>query len=137
MNKKKNIFIQWLALPKANREPKTQKELALLLSVRPETLSRWKNEDGVMDQVYQELLDHLATYLPEVMQVIGDRASQGEIKFIILLLELLGKYAGTITVKSDGPQVGIEQYSTVIKQVADWELERFGDIDGSYGELPY
>ena len=137
MNKNKKLFVQWLALPKANRQPKTQKELAPLLNVRPETLSRWKNEPGLMDQVYQELRAHLETYLPEVMHVIGERASQGEIKFIILLLELLGKYTDSITVTAEVPQIGIEQYSAVIKQVAEWEQERFGNGNGRHEELPY
>ena len=36
------IFAEWLAVPKDMRVPKTQKELASLLNVCPDTLSWWK-----------------------------------------------------------------------------------------------
>ena len=135
MNKNKQLFVQWLAFPKAFREPKTQKELALQLNVQPETLSRWKADPALQDQVYQVTRAYLSAELPDILHVVLKQALGGDIKFIQLVLELTGKHTDSITVKSDVPQVGIEKYSSIIKQVSKWQEERFGNSSSTHEEL--
>ena len=51
------------------------------------------------------------------------------LQIIKLALELTGRHTDSITLRSEVPQVGIEKYTAVIRQVAEWEQERFGHRD--------
>ena len=126
MTKNKQLFAEWLAIPKEMREPRTQKEFAVQLNVQPETLSRWKKDPALQDQVYEVARAYLENRLPEIMHGIGEKAAAGEYKFVILALELTGRYNQAITVRTDSIQVGIEKYSAVIRRMEEWERERFG-----------
>lgn len=127
MSKNKQHFLQWLALPKLNRVPKTQAELAPLLNHQSETLSRWEINPTHMDQVYQVARAYLASEIPEILHVILESAKSGDIEFIKLVLELTGRYTEGISIRSDTPQVGIERFTAIIKQVSEWQEERLGN----------
>ena len=120
------IFAEWLAVPKKMRVPKTQKELASLLNVCPDTLSRWKMNAEFQSRVSKMALSRLETALPDIFQVIIDNARAGKFQFVKLILELTEKYSSRITVESKGPKVGIEGYSALIKYIEQWEVERSG-----------
>ena len=120
------IFAEWLAVPKKMRVPKTQKELASLLNVCPDTLSRWKMNAEFQSKVSKMALSRLKTALPDIFQVIIDNARAGKFQFVKLILELTEKYSRVITVENKGPKVGIEQYSALIKYIEQWEVERSG-----------
>lgn len=80
----------WLALPKAQRRPKTQAALAKDLDVAEETLSRWKHEPGFMDGVNalaRELVKH---DIAEILGVIRSRAKKGELAFVNMALAMAG-----------------------------------------------
>jgi transcriptional regulator with XRE-family HTH domain len=121
------LFAEWFAVPRELREPKTQKELAALLDVCPDTLSRWKKNPDFQAQVYKLALARLETALPDVLQVIIDNAIAGRFPFVKLLLELTEKYSRVITVESKEPKVGIEQYSDLIKHIEAWQEECSGE----------
>ena len=127
MAKNKELFAEWLAVPKNMREPKTQKELASVLDVEPETMSRWKNDQGFQDLVFEKARGRLEAELPDFMQVIVDKAKAGNFQFVKLALELTNKHSDKITVKPEVPVIGIEHYSAAIRKAAQWEEERFGD----------
>jgi hypothetical protein len=130
LSKNKEIFAEWLAVPREMREPKTQKELAVHLNVCPDTLSRWKVDSEFQAQVYKLALTRFEAVLPDVLQVIIDNARAGKFQFVKLVLELTDKYSSRITVESKEPVVGIEQYSALIKQIEGWEEERSGERNG-------
>ena len=121
MSKNKQYFAEWLALPKEIREPRTQKEVAVLLKVKPETLSRWKKEPEFQSLAYEKARGQLEAVLPDILQVIVDKAMEGNIHFVKLILELTNKHSEKITVKQEVPEVGIEQYSAALKQLEAWE----------------
>lgn len=124
------MFAGWQAVPKGMRQPKTQKELAALLNVCPDTLSRWKKNPDFLARVYKLALSRLEAALPDVLQVIIDNARAGKFQYVKLLLELTEKYSSVITVENEGPKVGIEQYSALIRHIEDWEVERSGGRNG-------
>ena len=127
MTKNKELFAEWLVVPKNMREPKTQKELASVLNVQPETMSRWKKDQEFQDLVFEKARVRLEVELPDIMQVIVDKAKAGNFQFVKLVLELTNKHIDKITVRPEVPVIGIEQYSAAIRKVAQWEEERFGD----------
>ena len=90
-------------------------------------MSRWKKDPALQDLVYHKAKLRLETELPEIMNVIVEKAKDGDIKFIKLVLELTNRHTDAITVRSEVPQIGIEQYTTAIRQVAQWQEERFGN----------
>jgi hypothetical protein len=55
MKKNKKRFAEWLALPKKMRQPSTQKELADLLDVCPDTLTRWKADPEVRSRMGRQM----------------------------------------------------------------------------------
>jgi hypothetical protein len=99
------------------RQPGTQKELAGILDVCPDTLTRWKKDPQVRDLVYDLVRDRLEAELPDIFQVIIDEAKAGKYQFVKLSLELLDKYSNKLTLETDTPTLGIEQYSEIIKLV--------------------
>jgi hypothetical protein len=124
LSKNQEIFAGWLAVPKEMREPKTHKELAAHLDVCPDTLSRWKKDTEFQAQVYKLALARLEAALPDILQVIIENARAGKFQFVKLVLELTEKYSSKITVERKQPEVGIEQYSDLIKHIEQWEVER-------------
>ena len=127
LSKNKQFFAEWLAVPKEMRNPRTQKELAGLLKIKPETLSRWKKEPDFQAAAFEKARTQLEVELPEILQVIAEKAKAGNYQFVKLALELTHKHSEKITVKQEVPEVGIEQWSALLEEVAQWEKERFGD----------
>lgn len=51
--REKDLFAQWLILPRGDRVPKTQNELAVELGVSPQVLGNWKRDQSFMRAVYR------------------------------------------------------------------------------------
>lgn len=97
------VYVAWLALPKAQRRPKTQVALAKDLDVAEETLSRWKHEPGFMDDVNalaRELVKH---DIAEVLGVVRSRAKKGELPYVNMVLAMAGM-ASDVDAAGKGPQ---------------------------------
>jgi len=120
----KEVFAEWLAVPKELREPRTQKELAAMLDEQPWTLSRWKKEEAFQTMVFEKARTYLGGKLPQIMHVIAEKAVAGQFRFVKLALELTNMYEDKITVETEKPKIGIEQYSEIIRQIDEWREER-------------
>ena len=83
-------FIFWLAHPKPERVPKTQKELALVIGVDQATLSDWKHLPGFFETVNtlsRELVKH---DIPDVLGTVRARAKKGELAYVNMVLAMAG-----------------------------------------------
>lgn len=70
-------FMRWLALPKAERQPKQQRQLATELSVHETTLSDWKRIDGFAAEVTKLARSYMQDDTPEVLATIRREAKRG------------------------------------------------------------
>ena len=86
-------FIRWLALPKAERVPKTQREIARQFDVAEETLSRWKDIPGFRDAVNQLARELVKDDIPEVMGAVRREAKKGSIQHVNIVLAMAGMAA--------------------------------------------
>lgn len=85
-------FIKWLALPKSQRQPKTQKEFAKKINVDEGTLSDWKRLPGFMSDVTANAREQLRDALSDVYGALVKRALDGDVQAIKLALEVSGEY---------------------------------------------
>ncbi len=81
-------FIAWLALPKAERKPKTQRELAGVFEVAEETLSRWKDLPGFRDAVNRTAREYVKDDIPDVLAAIRKHAKAGSVPHINMALAM-------------------------------------------------
>ena len=123
----REAYAAWLALPKSVREPRTQKELADALGVNPATLTRWKRDVEVHDMVFNIVRSNMLAYLSDLMHTVMEKGIAGDYRFAKLALELTTQYTDKITIMGGEPHLGIEQYSEVVSQIAQWRVERFGE----------
>lgn len=63
-------------MPKSLREPKTQRELALMFGVGEDTLSEWKTRDGFWDLVASHRNNWGREKTPEVLLSLFERATK-------------------------------------------------------------
>ena len=71
------VFIMWLALPKKDRSPKTQKALAAHLEIDPDTLTNWKKLDELWDAVDNVHIDRLRNRLGDIFDAAVGHAIKG------------------------------------------------------------
>lgn len=85
-------FVNWLATPKKQRDPKTQALLAEQVGVNACTLSRWAKQPDIMSAVMDAVrgLSHKA--LPEIYGILISEALTGSFQHIKLALELTGEF---------------------------------------------
>lgn len=67
---KKQVFIEWLCLPKRERDPATQEELAKRLRLGTGTLTRWKNDSKFVERWEQHYMATIGS--PERKQNLLD-----------------------------------------------------------------
>jgi hypothetical protein len=65
-------YLEWLLTPKDERSPSTQEEEAAVLGVSAHTLRRWRKEDGLFREKWEEALrdTHLS---PDTQQTLMER----------------------------------------------------------------
>lgn len=83
-------FIQWLALPRAERLPKTQTALAKDFDCAIETLSRWKDIPGLRDEVNRLAREFVKDDVPEILATIRREAKKGSVPHINMALAMAG-----------------------------------------------
>lgn len=83
-------FMRWLALPKAERQPKTQAALAKEFDIVPDTLSRWKDIPGFREKVNQLAREFLKDDVPEILLAIRREAKKGSVPHINMALAMAG-----------------------------------------------
>lgn len=83
-------FIAWLALPKAERVPKTQRLLADELGVNEATLSDWKRLTGFIDDVNMLARELVKHDIAEVLGVIRCEAKKANLAYVNMVLSMAG-----------------------------------------------
>jgi hypothetical protein len=84
-------YMAWLCLPKKDRTPKTEGNMALGLGVDRSTLYRWREQPGYMREVRRRVRENLGERYAEVLHTIEDLAVSGSVPHTRLYLELLGE----------------------------------------------
>ena len=84
--------VAWLATPVKNREPRTQAELANEIGVKVATISRWRERLNLDDWASNEARKGLFLHLPEVYEVLAEKAKSGSYPHMKLFLENTGSY---------------------------------------------
>lgn len=67
------LFAEWLAMPTIERQPKTQKELAIQLGYEEHTLCCWKEIPELWDVRDSLVTSQAKELIPEAIQVLKDR----------------------------------------------------------------
>ena len=79
--------VSWLSVPEDKREPKTLKDLAAEIGVRPATIQRWrarKLDALAVKETRMKLFEHL----PEVYEVLAREAADGSPEHMELFLRV-------------------------------------------------
>ena len=98
---KQQLFLQWLATPKADRTPKTRDEFAAELALDRRTLTRWEHLPGFMNAVYEEAGIVLDARMPQILARVGSSAEEGNVELIKLALELRGRWTPTANINAN------------------------------------
>lgn len=118
-------FIAWLALPKAERRPKTQRELAQLIGSDEATLSDWKKLPGFIDAVNalaRELVKH---DVAEVLGVVRREAKKANLPYVNMVLAMAG-LGGDLEAAGRGPALHPPIREVLIVRPAETD----GTVDG-------
>lgn len=100
----------WLALPRAERRPRTQKALAAELGYSEFTLSEWKRLPGFADAVNQLAKIYVKDDVPDVLAVIRREAKKGSLPYVNMVLSMAG-LASEVEAAGKGPQEAMKVYA--------------------------
>lgn len=95
-------FIEWLALPSKQRNPKTQTLLAKEMGVDRATLSDWKRLPGLMEEVAAISRAMLKDSLSDVYGALAKKAADGDVSAMKLFLEMAGEYIAKSEINNSG-----------------------------------
>ena len=130
-------YILWLALPRKDRTPPTQKALAKKLGVGRRTLVRWKQKPEFQNAVYSEIRHHLDWRLPEILGALGNKAEGGDVPAIKMVLELTGRFKmyQTLTLEI-GEEYGGDKLKEIWQRLKKFEEQLFSgdETDGGQPE---
>jgi hypothetical protein len=131
-NEQQQVYISWLALPRANRPTQLQ-ELAKQLGVAKSTLHKWRHLPGFMDAVFDKVRQHLDESMAAIMKALADKAEAGDVGAIRLCLVVTGRLEegreGTVILI----KYGADEFAEIANEVRKWRRDRFEDgrtIDG-------
>lgn len=127
-------FIEWLALPKKERKPKTVELFAKRLNVDPATLWRWKKLDGFQNAVNELARNSVQIRLPEVYGALLREAEKGSFQHIKLTLELSGDYVERSEQKIVGSlELTADERALATKELDVWQEQKKSDDATSNG----
>lgn len=95
-------FIAWLALPRAERQPKTQKDFATQIGIAEDTLCRWKRLPGFADAVNTLAKSYVKDDVPDVLAVIRREAKKANLPYVNMVLSMAG-LADDVAAAGKGP----------------------------------
>lgn len=131
---KQSKFIEWLALPKQERQPETVELLAEQLDVNPATLWRWKKLDGFQAAVNDLARGSVQSRLPEVYGALLREAEKGSFQHIKLTLELSGDYVERSEQKIIGSlELTADERGLATKELDVWNEQKKSSAETSNG----
>jgi hypothetical protein len=83
-------YIGWLATPRSQRSPRTEKGLAKEMGIDPSTLWRWRQIPRFLEHVRNSTKQTLGAHLPEVLLALAEEAAKGSSRHQKLYFELMG-----------------------------------------------
>jgi len=96
----KRAVIEWLATPKWQREPSTQRALADKLGIHEITVSRWKKR--FTERINKAAREKMAEHLPHVLASVIGQAESGSYQHQKLYLEMVGEYLPHQKITNEG-----------------------------------
>lgn len=94
--------IELLALPKAERQFKTQGDIAANIGVNEKTIGRWLDIPEFRDAVTRRARELLGNALPEIYAALKREAEAGSYQHIKLALEVSGEFTPNSSVNLNG-----------------------------------
>ena len=117
-------FAAWLALPKKERVPATQGEVAANLGVRENTLADWKKKPEMTALANGLGYDELRRRIPEVLGALAREAEGGSFQHIQLFLKLLQEYEENLNINVD------DKRSAIVEQLDELAQRRRARMAG-------
>ena len=110
--------IAWLALPKSERVPKTQKALAAEIGIYEDTICRWKRLPGWGDAVNALALAYVKDDIPDVLAVIRREAKRANLPYVNMVLSMAG-LSGQVEAAGKGPTTGVVIHEVIVERPGD------------------
>lgn len=127
-------YMAWLALPKAERRPKTQRDLAKQFDLAEETVSRWKRLPGFAEATILLAREFIKDDVPEVLAVIRREAKKANLPYVNMVLAMAG--LGTdIAVAGRGPAPVQFSWHATIAEIASGSGADFDSSSDDAGSL--
>lgn len=95
-SEEQRLYMDWQALPKDERTPKTEAEFAAQINVTDRTLRRWKQLPGFWDGVKNEARANLRSAIGSIYNALIKEAVAGSFQHQKLALEMLGEHTDKI-----------------------------------------
>lgn len=118
------LYMDWQALPKDTRTPKTEAKFAVQIGVTDRTLRRWKQIPGFWDGVRDEARATLKASIANIYNALIKEAEAGSYQHIKLALEMLNEHTDRIEVSLRDEVVELIQFGMVDYQSVK---EEFGE----------
>ena len=93
-------YMAWLALPKADRKPKNDTDIAKEIGVDVRTLRRWKHLPDFWENVRNEGRANLRVSIGRIYDALIKEAEEGSYQHIKLCLEMLGEHTDKINIQA-------------------------------------
>lgn len=97
-----DVTAQWMALPRKERNPETQWDLAHKLGVSPDTVSDWKKLPEFWARVEAYRQDWIKDEIPDVVAGLIKKAKYGSAAEVKLFLQFAGIFTETQKVEHSG-----------------------------------
>ena len=116
--------MDWQALPKDQRTPKTEQEFAKQIGVTDRTLRRWKQLPGFWNGVRDEARANLRSAIARIYNALIKEAEAGNFQHIKLALEMLNEHTDRIevTIKDEVVELiksGMVDYQSVKEEFGE------------------
>lgn len=123
---KLQAFIGWIALPKAARLPKTNKELAKKIGVSQDTLTDWKRLTGFWKEVQQEQESYFRGQTADVLHALLEKAKTGRAAEVKLYLQYFDGFSEKHVVQEvEHPnEISEERKAEIARAMQNWRNMR-------------
>jgi hypothetical protein len=81
-------FVEWCALPKKVREPRTQGEFARMYGLHIDTLTDWKKREGFQEEVDRYRISYFREFASDIYYALVQRALTGNVAAVRLYAEI-------------------------------------------------